>query len=397
MTITSRCWLSAGLALASTQAWAQAAPTPPIVLSRGVQPAEVISPEILPDRRVTFRIGAPKAKSVEIDGEFIRQANAVAVPAGDMTEGPKPAITMVKDAKGVWTGTTATPIRPGAYRYYFVVDGAVTLDPRNTAMSPQRAQQNSLLFVPGDYSEHRRVPHGSVLKQHFVSSTFGGVDRRLIVYTPPGYEKGTGRYPVLYLMHGGGDSETSWITAGRANDIVDNLIADGRAKPMIIVMPAGYSPSAGQVMTSDPAKEPFVREMMTDIIPYVERTFRVAPGADNRAMAGLSMGGIQTLNTSLSNLGAFRYVGVFGSGWFQQADRQWFYDNRQDVIARLNKELKAFWWGWGYTDFARPGATEITNYLKSKGVRLTTRETPGGHDWRNWRDNLHEFAPLLFR
>jgi enterochelin esterase family protein len=114
-------------------------------------------------------------------------------------------------------------------------------------------------------------------------------------------------------------------------------------------------------------------------------------------MAGLSMGGIQTLNTSLSNLGTFRYVGVFGSGWFRQEDRQWFYDNKQDVVARLNRELKLFWWGWGYTDFARPGAMEITDHLKSKGVKLFTRETPGGHDWRNWRDNLHEFAPLLFR
>ncbi|MFY7836283.1 MAG: alpha/beta hydrolase [Novosphingobium sp.] len=150
-------------------------------------------------------------------------------------------------------------------------------------------------------------------------------------------------------------------------------------------------------MTSDPTKEPFVKEMMADIIPFVERNFRVIATPDQRAMAGLSMGGIQTLNTSLSNLGTFHYVGVFGSGWFRQEDRQWFYDNKQDAVARLNHELKLFWWGWGYTDFARPGAMEITDHLRSKGVKVFTRETPGGHDWRNWRDNLHEFVPLLFQ
>lgn len=385
------------LALAAAPAAGQSRPTPPISVERGIQAAAVTSPEILPDGRVVFRIGAPDARRVTLGGEFVTQGNAVPVPETEMTDGPRPSVTFVKGADGVWTGTTTTPIRPGAYRYFFVVDGVVTLDPRNTVMSPQRASQNSMLVVPGDYSEHRNVPHGSLLEQHFISSTLGGVDRRLIIYTPPGYEKGTGRYPVLYLMHGGGDSETSWSTAGRMNDIMDNLYAEGRAKPMIIVMPAGYTPNAGQVLTSDPAKEPFVREMMTDIIPFVESRFRVIADPNSRAMAGLSMGGIQTLNTSLNNLGTFRYVGIFGSGWFNQADRQWFYDNRQDVIGRLNRELKVFWWGWGYTDFARPGAEEITDYFKSRGVRLSTRVTPGGHVWRNWRDNLHEFAPLLFR
>lgn len=389
--------MAAAMALAPACGHAQSRPTPPINVERGVQAAEVLSPEILPDGRVTFRIGARDARTVVLGGEFVTQGNAVPIPQGDMSEGPKPAVSMAKGADGVWTGTTATPIRPGAYRYFFIVDGVVTLDPRNTVMSPQRASQNSLLVVPGDYSEHRMVPHGSVLEQHFVSSTLGGIDRRLIIYTPPGYEKGNGSYPVLYLMHGGGDSETSWTTAGRANEILDNLIAAGRAKPMIVVMPGGYTPDAGQVMTSDPSREPFVREMIDDIIPFVEANFRTISDPEHRAMAGLSMGGIQTLNTSLSNLGTFRYVGVFGSGWFRQEDRQWFYDNRQNTIARLNKDLKLFWWGWGYTDFARPGAMEITDYFKSKGVNLITRETPGGHDWRNWRDNLHEFAPLLFR
>lgn len=389
--------LVASCLVVSPAAVAQSRPTPPIVLDRGVQPADVVSPEVLPDGRVTFRVGAPEAQSVTIGGEFVTQANAVQGPPGDLTEGPKPVIELVKGAQGTWTGTTQQPIRPGAYRYFFVIDGAVVLDPRNTLMSPQQKSQNSMLVVRGDYSEHRDVAHGSLMEQHFQSSTFGGIHRRLIVYTPPGYEKGQGTYPVLYLMHGGGDSETSWTTVGRANQILDNLIAEGKAKPMIVVMPGGYSPAAGQVMTSDPLKEPFVREMMTDIIPFVEANFRTISTPEGRAMAGLSMGGIQTLNTSLSNLGTFRYVGIFGSGWFNQADRQWFYDNRQAEVARLNDALRLFWWGWGHTDFARPGSLEITGYLASQGVKLTTRETPGGHDWRNWRDNLHEFAQLLFR
>ncbi len=387
----------AACAMAPASGSAQSRPTPPINVERGVQAPAVISPEILPDHRVTFRVGAPKATSVTIDGEFVRQANAVEVPPGDMSEGPRPAVAMVKGADGVWTGTTSTPIRPGAYRYYFVVDGMVTLDPRNTMMSPQRASQNSLLVVPGDFSEHRAVPHGFAARTAFPLDDAGRRRSAPDHLHAPGYEKDAANYPVLYLMHGGGDSETSWSTAGRMNDILDNLIAEGRAKPMIVVMPGGYTPDAGQVMTSDPGKDPFVRELTADIIPFVESHFRALADPDNRAMAGLSMGGVQTLNTSLSNLGTFRYVGIFGSGWFLQPDRQWFYDHKQDVIARLNAELKLFWWGWGHTDFARPGALEITDYFKSKGVRLTTRETPGGYDWRNWRDNLHEFAPLLFR
>jgi len=252
------------------------------------------------------------------------------------------------------------------------------------------------LIVPGDFSERRKVPHGSVLSQAFISSTLNGAERPVTVYTPPGYEKDSKSYPVLYLMHGAGDHETSWVTNARMNDILDNLIAEGKAKPMVVVMPQGRTPTA-QVMTSDPSKEPFVKEMMTDIIPWVEKTFRTVPNGDSRAMAGLSMGGIQTLNTALNNLNAFHYVGVFGSGWFNQADRQWFYDNKKDVIGSLNKQLKVFDWGWGAVDFAKPGAVEITEYLKSQGVKLTTTEHQGGHDWRTWREDLHRFAQLLFK
>jgi enterochelin esterase-like enzyme len=382
--------------LLATASYAQSRPTPPITLDRGVQPPNVTSPEILPDGRVTFRVGAPNAQTVVMGGEFITQGNAVAVASGDMTAGPKPEITFTKGANGVWEGTTTQKIRPGAYRYFFVIDGAVVLDPRNVEVSPQGSNTNSLLVVPGDFSERRKVPHGSVLAQAFVSSTLNGVERPLVIYTPPGYEKDGKSYPVLYLIHGGGDHETSWVTNARMNDILDNLIAEGKAKPMIVVMPQGRTPTA-QVMTSDPAKEPFVKEMMTDIVPWVDKHFRTIPNADNRAMAGLSMGGIQTLNTGLANMNAFHYLGVFGSGWFNQADRQWFYDNKKDLIANMNKQLKVFDWGWGGADFSKPGATELTSYLRSQGVKLTTTENQGGHDWRTWREDLHRFAQLLFK
>ena len=385
-----------GLIVANA-AFAQSRPTPPITLDRGVQPPNVKSPEILADGRVTFRVGAPNAQTVVLGSEFVTQGNAIAVPPGDMTAGPRPEVTFTKGANGVWEGTTTKPIRPGAYRYYFVIDGTVVLDPRNVEQSPQGSNTNSLLVVPGDFSERRKVPHGSVLSQAFLSSTLNGVERPLVIYTPPGYEKDSTSYPVLYLMHGGGDHETSWVTNARMNDILDNLIAEGKARPMIVVMPQGRTPAA-QVMTSDPAKEPFVKEMMTDIIPWVDRNFRTLPNADNRAMAGLSMGGIQTLNVGLANLTAFHALGVFSSGWFGQADRQWFYDNKKDVIASLARQpLKVFDWGWGGADFAKPGAVEITEYLKSQGVKLTTTENQGGHDWRVWREDLHRFAQLLFR
>lgn len=407
MTITLRAAIAAvavvGAAMLSGAAAAQELPpgaAPPaerIVMDRGVQPAEVTSPEVLPDGRVTFRYGAPNARSVSVGSEFVTQGNAVPIPAGDMTAGPAPVVTMTKGADGVWTGTTTTPIRPGVYRYFFVVDGAVALDPRNIRMSPQMQNQNSLLVVKGDFSEHRQVPHGAVSTQYFTSSTLGGIERRLIVYTPPGYEKGQGAYPVLYLMHGGGDNESSWVTAASVNDIMDNLLAEGRAKPFIIVMPAGYTPGHSQIMTADPSKDPFVKELTSDIIPFVEKTYRTIPDADHRGMAGLSMGGIQTLNAGVSNLDKFRYIGIFSSGYFFKRDRDWYYENRAPKEAPQMKNLKVFYWGWGHTDFARDGAMDMTSYLKSKGVKLTTLESPGGHDWRNWRLYFHEFAPLLFR
>jgi enterochelin esterase family protein len=305
---------------------------------------------------------------------------------------------MAKGENGVWSGTTGRAVKPGAWRYSFNVDGVVTVDARNTRTSPNQTQVQSLLVVPGDFSETRDVPHGAVASVRYVATALGRARREMFVYTPPGYEKGTTSYPVLYLIHGGGDTAVSWSTVGRAGDILDNLIAEKKARPMIVVMPSGWTPSGGQVMTSDATKDPFNDEMIKDILPHIQANYRTLANPENRALSGLSMGGIQTLNVGLHNLGTFRYLAVMSSGWTTEADRDAFYAREAAKIPTYDKQLKLFWWGWGETDIARANGLAVIEKLKSMGVKnMETMETPGGHEWTNWRLYLHEVAPKLFR
>ena len=304
---------------------------------------------------------------------------------------------MTKGLDGVWSGSSALPMKPGAWRYHFVVDGMTVVDSNNVNTSPYQTRMESLLIVPGDFSETRDVPHGAVSRLRYVASTLNNATREMYVYTPPGYEQGTQSYPILYLIHGGGETAASWSTAGRSNDILDNPIAEGKAVLMIIVMPSGWTPRGGQVMTSDATKDPFNDEMMKDIIPYMEAHFRVKASPDDRALSGLSMGGIQTLNIGLHNLGSFRYLAVMSSGWTTDQDRKFFFTSQAARIPTYNSQLKLFWWGWGATDIARPNAILVTDRLKSLGVHTETMETPDGHEWKNWRLYLHEVAPKLFR
>jgi enterochelin esterase-like enzyme len=403
--------LSAMSVFAQTPATQQPPPpgaapgTPPQGRGRG-GPAYV-SPEISADGRVTFRLLAPQAATVtvggDINGGLVPDPNAPA-PSAD-AQGPgrgggrggTPAVTMTKGENGVWSGTTVRAVKPGAWRYTYSVDGMPAIDLRNTRTSPNQTQVQSLLVVPGDFSETRDVPHGAVATVHYVAGALSNARREMVVYTPPGYEKSTESYPVLYLIHGGGDTAISWSTVGRANDIVDNLIAERKTRPMIVVMPSGWTPSGGQVMTSDATKDPFNNEMLKDIIPYVESHYRTRATPETRALSGLSMGGIQTLNVGLHNLGTFRYIAVMSSGWTTEEDRNWFYTNEGAKIPNYNKELKLFWWGWGETDIARTNGLAVIDKLKSQGVRIETLETPGGHEWVNWRLYLHEVAPKLFR
>ena len=351
----------------------------------------VVSPQIETDGRVTFRISAPQASAVSVTGDI---GQGLVAPEGGAET---PAIVMQKGTDGVWSGTTARPVKPGAWRYLFQVDGVTTVDSRNVHTSPSQTQVQSILYVPGDFSETRDVPHGAVSSVRYTAASEDNARREMFVYTPPGYERSATAYPVLYLIHGGGDTAISWSTAGRANDILDNLIAEKKAKPMIIVMPSGWTPSGGQVMTSDATKDPFTKEMIEDIIPFVQSRYRTLANPENRAISGLSMGGIQTLNIGLHHLGTFRYVAVMSSGWISDDDRQSFYRSEAAQIPKYNAQLKLFWWGWGQTDIARANGLAVIDKFKSAGVKIETMETPGGHEWANWRIYLHEVAPKLFR
>ena len=387
------CLLSCGVACA--QAPAIPAGAPPARPSG--RPAPVVSPQLADDGRVTFRVYAPQATGVTLAGDIAQGVMRDGAMQGTGAQILTAAIPMTKGADGVWSGTSALPIKPGAWRYHFAVDGMSIVDSRNVNISPYQAQLESLLIVPGDFSETRNVPHGSVLKVKYVASTLHDATREMYVYTPPGYEKGTAPYPVLYLIHGGGETAASWSTVGRANDILDNLIAEKKAVPMIIVMPSGWTPLGGQVMTSDATKDPFNDEMMKDIIPYMGSHFRVKNSPDDRALSGLSMGGIQTLNIGLHNLGSFRYLAVMSSGWTTDMDRQSFYTAEAARIPTYNSQLKLFWWGWGATDIARANSLLVTEHFKAQGVHMETLETADGHEWKNWRIYLHEVAPKLFQ
>jgi enterochelin esterase-like enzyme len=366
----------------------------------------VVSPQIEADGRVIFRVLAPNATTVtvggDINGSLVPDPSAPPPPpaapgAPGGRGGGTPAVTMTKGENGIWSGTTLRPVKPGAWRYTFNVDGTTVVDSRNVNVSPNQTQVQSVLYVPGDFSETRDVPHGTVGLVRYVAKTLGSARREMYVYTPPGYEKGTGRLPVLYLIHGGGDTAISWATVGRANYILDNLLAEKKAVPMIVVMPSGWTPSGGQVMTADATKDPFNDELLKDIIPFVEANYRTMGTPDARALSGLSMGGIQTLNIGLHNLGTFRYLAVMSSGWTTEQDREFFYKAEAAKIAKYNSALKLFWWGWGETDIARANGLAVIDKFKSQGVRIETRETPGGHTWENWRLYLHEVAPKLFR
>jgi enterochelin esterase-like enzyme len=398
----------------------------PVPAGRGRGGPPIVSPQIESDGRVTFLVHAPNATTVTLAGDVnnslipapsaadsapVAEPTPVSAPStpgaasggspagrqGGGRGGGPPAVTMVKGENGVWAGTTIRAVRPGAWRYTFNVDGAATVDARNVLTSPSQTQVQSLLVVPGDFSETRDVPHGAVASVRYVATALKNARREMFVYTPPAYEKGGGTYPVLYLIHGGGDTAVSWSTVGRANDILDNLIAEKKAVPMIVVMPSGWTPSGGQVMTSDATKDPFNDEMLKDIIPYVESRYRTRGTPDTRALSGLSMGGIQTLNVGLHNLGTFRYLAVMSSGWTTEQDRNWFYTNEAVKIPNYNKELRLFWWGWGESDIARTNGLAVIDALKKQGVKIQTMETPGGHEWPNWRLYLHEVAPKLFR
>ena len=343
------------------------------------------SPIVAPDGRVTFQLYAPKASDVSL-----------------RTEGPAPFANqkLVKSDSGVWTLTVQTP--PDLYIYWYDVDGVPVADPRNNRPRVNMTTVRSLLEVPGaasDFFAEKAVPHGDVTAVHYQSTALG-TPRRLHVYTPPGYATSGQRYPVFYLLHGAGDNDLSWLMAGRANFIFDNLIAAGKAKPMIVVMPAGHTPGAAPVGgVSQPGPDGFARDLINDVVPYVVKSYRTLPGREHVAIAGLSMGGQQTLNIGLTNLDKFSQIGVFSSGWFGQEGPASFARNNPTILTdpKINDRIKLFWLATGKDDFVLPSTKATLALLDQHKVRYSYRETEGGHTWPNWRAYLNEFAPLLFR
>ncbi len=392
---------------ASAQPSAPAA-QPPAATNRvarsgsGAQGPVVVSPEVQASRRVTFRILAPKAENVRLTG-------------GDIP-GNGPGTAMVKATNGVWEATLG-PIDPGAYRYQFNVDGVPVIDPRSPATSESNNNVWSLVVVPGsEFMDTREVPHGAVASVTYQSSALGKA-RRMHIYTPPGYEAGEGRFPVFYLLHGASDSDDSWTSVGRAAFIMDNLIAAKKAKPMLVVMPAGHTrafgmgrPAAGSGDRTQPPVDEFTQDFLRDIFPYVEAHYRVVKERSGRAIAGLSMGGSQTLNIAIPHLDRFAYIGVFSSGVLSgfgggrggatatAAGPTWEQRN-QAVLdnAELKKDLRLCWFSTGKEDFLLNNSKATVETLRKHGFNVVFQETAGGHTWINWRNYLNEFAPQLFQ
>jgi enterochelin esterase-like enzyme len=350
-------------------------------------PPPIVSPEVQSDHRVTFRFRAPNAKEVAVDIE------------GSTTPWP-----MQKDDQGVWSVTT-DPLTPDYYGYSFVADGVGLFDPSNHRVKPNFLYRASEVHVPGPASlswEVSDVPRGEI-HHHFYRSKIVGDDRGFFVYTPPGYDpRGKQSYPVFYLLHGYSDDANAWTAVGRANVILDNLIAQGKAKPMLVVMPLGYGepkilePNSGAFRDrsiTDRNFDRFREALLTEVIPQVESAYLVKKDRDSRAIAGLSMGGAESLLTGLNTLDKFSYVGAFSSGGFTPEFEKEF----PGLDSKSSQQLHLLWVACGTDDRLIEINRNFRAWLASKGVKHADIETPGAHTWMVWRRNLTEFAPLLFR
>jgi len=349
-------------------------------------PPPLTSPELMDNGDVVLRLRAPEAASVRLTS------------GGDIPGlAPGVGASLSRNDEGVWT-ITLPALRPGSFRYNFAVDDVPTLDPSNRLTSESRGNAWSLFHVPGHaFMDTQRVAHGAVSEVTYWSATFSQ-HRRLHVYTPPGYETGGGRMPVFYLLHGGGDSDNSWSTVGRAGFILDNLIAAGDAEPMIVVMPDGHPPVDGQG-PGGMQIEAFAEEFAADIKPYVESHYRVRTGRDNTAIAGLSMGGAHTLEITMTNLDEYAYIGVFSSGVFGIDESDQWQDQYAEALtdANLKDGLEYFWFAIGDEDFLLDTATASVAMLREHGFDIVYHESGGGHTWENWREYLEDFAQVLFR
>jgi enterochelin esterase-like enzyme len=349
----------------------------------------VVSPEIHADGKVTFRIRAPKANVVTLFGDWM--------PIGSKH-------TMTKNAEGIWSATVGS-IEPTMHLYSFTVDDVTMADPVNPRIKLRQRTSGSLLEIranPPAIWDVCDVPHGSVevnwLRSNVIVNKNGGETRQVFVYLPPGYDKNPKqRYPVLYLLHGSGDTAESWTQAGSANLILDNLIAEKKAKPMIVVMPLGHAVPFGSPPEIAKNNVPLMEEyMLKEILPWAESKYRIAAGRQNRALAGLSMGGGQTFNIGFAHLDLFSSLGVFSS-----ATQPEFAEKFKTVLADAkgtNAKLNVFWYGCGDKDAVFTRAKDTEALLNKNQIRHTFRPIANGlHTWPVWRLCLSEFAPLLFQ
>ncbi len=357
--------------------------------------SSIKSPEILPDKKVTFRISAPQATAVTVSGDWGGQGGAWG--AGGQ------GIAMTKDDQGVWS-LTVGPLESELYGYTFNIDGAQVWDPANNQLKRDGTNIQSVLIIPGDKGDLysiKDVPHGTLAKVWYESPTLN-LKRRMYIYTPPGYETSTEKYPVLYLLHGAGGDEDAWTSLGRTPQIMDNLIAAGKAKPMIVVMtngnanqtaapdaiPAGATQvAAGGRAGGGMSGNAFPDSLAKDVVPFIEKSYRVLTNKQNRAVAGLSMGGGHTISVSTSYPTMFDYIGVMSMG-----------SNDETLFVKLKAENpKLFWVGCGSDDFLIANARNLVEILKKQEFNYQYRESTGGHTWTNWRIYLSELAPLLFK
>ena len=369
-----------------------------IIISAHCQPPRgpiIVSPQVNPDKTVVFRYLAPLASEVKLSGQFLKEP-----------------VIMQKDSLGIWS-VTVGPIKPDIYPYSFNVDGVTVMDPANVSFFPNERFKASLVDVPGDtplIHAMRDVPHGTVTYEYYPSVE--GSTGSLVVYTPPGYNKNTStKYPVFYLISGTTDTEETFFKVGRTNLILDNLIAEGKAKPMIIVMPYGNpmariaeqqgKPKPTDLMSRDGEDairraKLFETDLVNHVIPYVEKNYRAISNRDSRAIGGFSRGGGQTLRTAFGNMDKFSWICCY-SAYLSTPEMENNFKQIGGNPENTNKQLKLLWVSVGSDDFLYKSTVEFMDYLKSKDVKYKSLITPGGHTWMNVKTYLTETAQLLFQ
>ena len=376
---------------------------------------QVVSPEINADGTVTFRYQAMGASKVEVTGDFLPTEKVEIDWGGQHITYDAPGVReLTRGERGVWEYTTDFAVAPDLYNYTFKIDGDTVIDPQNMWVNRDVASLTSVLLVPAEgarsdlYAIHR-VPHGTVSKVWYRSET-AGFDRRLTVYTPAGYEKGKGKYPVLYVLHGIGGDEDAWVTQGRATQILDNLIARGQAKPMIVVFTNGnISQEAAPGENSTGYTRPTMQLPQTmegtfekafpEIVGFIDKNYRTIAKKTSRAVCGLSMGGLHTLYLSLNYPDLFNYSGMFSAaiGVSDPSVSPMYQDVDAKLATYFGKKPALLWIGCGNTDFLYQANKEFMKKLDDAGYPYQYMETEGGHIWRNWRIYLTEFVPLLFK